>query len=94
MLKKTRNEIELQLNELTTTLGLLDPDVDEEEYYNVLQAIERLNKLSEKNSMDWSKILEIGIGVAGQAGLMMLVMNYEKTDVIVTKAWNMIRGKG
>lgn len=87
--KKQKSRIELEIEKLEEQLQ--SSNVGSEEYGNLLTALERLNKLKETKfkGIDPNTMLLVGGNILG----IVIILGYEKTGVIASKAMSFI-GKG
>lgn len=85
-LKGLENEIDSLLEEMAVT------DRESEEYRRMSESLEKIGKAKsyEKTSdpIDWNEIL---VNMTGILIPIVLIMNYEKLDVVATKAFGLVR---
>lgn len=87
--KKEKSGIELEIDKLEEKLQ--STEIGTEEYEKILTALERLNKLKENKfkGIDPNTMLLVGGNILG----IIIILGYEKTGVIASKAMGFI-GKG
>lgn len=85
-----RDEIEKEIDLLLEEMAVTDRS--SEDYQRMAEAVETLGKakahVRDSEPIDWNDIL---VNVSGVLIPIILIMNFEKLDVIATKAFGLIR---
>jgi hypothetical protein len=83
--------IDQEIVKLLRILKTLDPTVDDEKYRKV---VERISALYQMKGIKTSRSVstEVLLGIAAQFGITLLVLYFEQTGSITSKAFGFIKG--
>jgi hypothetical protein len=82
--KDKRTNLEKEIDEVTLLLSRYEPA--SEEYENITKNLERLNEMAKANKRDWRPSPDTVWVVGGNILGIVLILAYEKVDIITSKA--------